>query len=127
LNDRPASYVRNHDGDSVTVMIDQGFYDRKQINIRLANVWAPKLDQEGGTPVKYFVQDWFARHMVKNFGTKWPFLVVTHMTSANAEVKSFDRFVADVMTRDGKSHLNSDLMHFIVDMGYAGGTGAPTR
>lgn len=126
MHDRPAQYVRNHDGDSVTMVLDQGFYDTKQINIRLANVWAPEEDEDGYVPVKYFVSDWFARHLVRAT-SRWPFIVYTHRTSKGTEVKTFDRYVANIETVDGKHNLNSDVMHFIVEQGYTGGTGAPVR
>lgn len=121
--DRRAEYVSNHDGDTVTVVLDQGFYDTKQVNLRLANVWAPELAQIGGREVKKYVNTWFLDRVYSTKG-QWQFIVVTYKTSTEHELKTFDRYVADVMTKDGKDHLNSDVMKFIVDSGYPGGTGS---
>lgn len=127
MNDRRARYVRNHDGDSVTMLLDQGFYQTFQPNIRLANVWAPESGDDGYTDVKYFVRDWFMDHMIRGGTTKWPFIVTTHQTSADTDVKTFDRFVADITTRDGRHSLNSEVMRFILENGYPLGAGAPIR
>lgn len=128
MHDRPAQFIRNHDGDTVTMVLDQDFYDRKQINIRLANVWAPDGKQDGVVDVTYFVRDWFMRHMVKKTKkTDFNFIVYTHVTSVGSPLKTFDRYVADVTSLDGKHHLNSDVMKFITDMGYDGGIGAIKR
>jgi len=128
MHDRPARYIENHDGDSVTLLIDQDFFDSKQINIRLANVWAPELGKdEGAEECQEFVADWFLRQIVATGHSKWDCIVITHQTSTGNEKKTLDRFVADVMSADGKEHLNSDVMAFITERGYSGGTGAPTR
>lgn len=126
MHDRPAQFVKNHDGDSVTMLLDQDYFDMKKISIRLANVWAPELSQLGGVAVKHYVTDWFADRLPFALDA-WNFIVITYVTSVGTPLKTFDRFVADVMTIDGKHHLNSDVMRFIVEQGYTGGTGAPVR
>lgn len=118
---RPAKFVENHDGDTVTVVLDQGFYDTKQINLRLANTWAPELKDHGGHEVQLYVQGWFQ----SRGGAKWPFVVTTYETSTGNDLKTFERYVADVVCVKDGAHLNSDVMHYIVDQGYTGGTGAP--
>lgn len=125
MHDRPAKYVENHDGDSVTMLLDQDFFDTKQINIRLANVWAPEMNKdEGAEEVQRFVFEWFNRRITaKNDG--WDFMVITHQTSTGKEKKTLDRFVADVMSADGKEHLNSEVMAYIIEKGYPRGVGAP--
>ena len=122
--DRRADFLSNHDGDTVTMVLDQGFYDTKQINIRLANVWAPELKQAGGVETRNFVTHWFEDRFIKGV---WSFVVVTYRTKAGREIKTFDRYVADVLSVDGTSHLNSDVMKFIADMGYDGGVGSPEK
>jgi endonuclease YncB( thermonuclease family) len=125
MHDRPAKYADNHDGDTVTMMLDQDFFDTKTINIRLANVWAPETDQDGGLEVQAFVAHWFK--LRARGGGKWPFVVHTMQTRNDTEVLSFNRFVATVMTADGKHSLNSEVMEFITDRGYGGGIGSIAR
>lgn len=126
MHDRPARYVKNTDGDSVTMLLDQDYYDFKQVNIRLANVWAPDGDQEGVLETKWFVQDWFMTHLVHAV-TPWNFIVYSAVTRKGTMVKTFDRYVADITTMDGKHHLNSDVMKFLLEHGYEGGIGAISR
>lgn len=123
MHDRRAKYVENHDGDSVTMLLDQDFYDFKQINIRLANTWAPELKDVGGFEVANYVRTWFKAYDV----TKWGFLVLTHRTRTDKETMTLGRYVADIMTIDEAFHLNSDVMKFIVDRGYTGGIGSISR
>lgn len=118
---RPAKYVSNHDGDTVTVILDQGFYDTKQINLRLANVWAPELREKGGADVMAWVGHWFSIRA----GSGWDFEVTTYVTRSGHELTTFERYVADVRCPVDGSHLNSDVMHYISNQGYSGGTGAP--
>lgn len=128
MHDRPAKYVSNHDGDTVTVILDQDFYDNKQINLRLANVWAPELHQPGGEDVRAFVFKWFVDRVQAAPHDAWPFMVYTHQTpKGDRELKTFDRYVATVMTFDEKQSLNADVMKYILEKGYSGGTGAPVK
>lgn len=122
MHDRPAQFIENHDGDTVTMLLDQDFYDRKQINIRLANVWAPESYEYGGADVQQFVDSWFEERVKR--GGKWPFIVYTDVTKKGTQVKSFDRYVGTVMTADLKESLNSDIMRYIVEKGYGGGIGS---
>lgn len=120
--DRRAHYLENHDGDTVTMLLDQGFHDFKQVNIRLANVWAPESKQEGGLETKLFVADWFKSRATKGM---WDFIVFTHrMLKADREQTTFDRYVATVLSADSTASVNSDTMKFIVERGYPGGVGA---
>lgn len=120
---RPARFISNHDGDTVTVVLDQGFYDTKQITLRLANVWAPELKDKGGMVVWAFVSQWFTKRMSDN---DWDFIVTTYQTKTGNDVKTLDRYVADVVAVKDGAHLNSDIMKYVAEKGYSGGTGAPS-
>lgn len=119
MYDRPARYVSHHDGDTITLLIDQGFYDRKQIDVRLANVWAPELNEPGGNEVRGYLG--FVIHSVPV--EEWPFVVHFHKTKTGKDIKSFDRYVATVMIKDGNNSLNSLIMQYISDKGFTGGIG----
>jgi hypothetical protein len=123
MHDRRAQYIENHDGDSVTMLLDQDFYDFKQINIRLANTWAPELKDVGGMEVANFVRVWFKTYSV----SKWGFLVFTHRTRTDRETMTLGRYVADIYTIDMTFHLNSDVMKYIADNNYTGGIGSISR
>lgn len=128
MHDRRARYVSNHDGDTVTMTLDQDFYDTKTINIRLANTWAPEMKDEGGEQVMWFVNQWFTKHIVRLASvTTWPFLVVTHRTRTDHETMTLGRYVADISTIDTNESLNSAVMKYIVDQGFSGGIGAIVR
>lgn len=128
MHDKRARYVEHNDGDSVTMMLDQDFWDTKTINIRLANVWAPETNEDGGDDVRVFVYHWFIKHITRAADkTTWPFLVITHKTRTDKEKMSLGRYVADIMTIDGQNHLNSDVMKYILDRGYTGGIGSISR
>lgn len=126
MYDRRAKFVNNYDGDSVVMMLDQGFMDTKTINIRLANVWAPELREPGGELVAKYVADWFLNRIVR-LDRPWPFLVITYRTRSDREQITLGRYVADVLTVDGEDHLNSDVMRYISEKSFSGGTGAPAR
>lgn len=123
MHDRPARFVENHDGDSVTMLLDQGFRQTVEIDIRLANVWAPELKDPGGPDVQAYLLSLLD---AASFSGKWPFVVQPHMTRSGKYVMSFARYVATVKMPDGES-LNSKLMRYIVEHDYLGGTGAPVR
>lgn len=121
--ERPARFVSNHDGDTVTMLLDQGFRQTVEIDIRLANVWAPELKDPGGPEV---LAELVHLVDVASFSGKWPFVVQPHLTRSGKYVMSFGRYVATVKMPDGES-LNSKLMRYIVENDFLGGTGAPVR
>lgn len=123
--DRPARFHSNHDGDTVTMILDQGFYDTKQITLRLANVWAPELIKDtGGPEVWSFVFQWFTKRLSDN---GWDFVVTTYLTKTGRDVKTLDRYVADVVAVKDGAHLNSDVMKYVAEKGYSGGIGSPSK
>jgi len=118
--DRRAQYLGNHDGDSCQMFLDQGYFDRKVIEVRLLDVWAPELNQRGGMETRDFVRDWFLSN-IKD-GDAWPFIVTTmRMKVADREQKTFDRYVATVTTRNPDYSLNKLVNAFVKDNGYGSG------
>jgi hypothetical protein len=122
--DNRAQYVDNHDGDNATMILDYGRSLHQQLEIRLANVWAPELSDPGGLEVQVFVRRWFLRHSK----LRWPFIVWSHrMKEADKEQMTFNRYVGTITTADGKRTLNTEVMAFIVANGYTGGIGSIVR
>lgn len=122
--DNRAQYVDNHDGDNATMILDYGRSLHQQLEIRLANVWAPELKDPGGIEVRTFVKRWFARYA----SPKWPFIVWSHrMVEADKEQMTFNRYVGTITTADGKRTLNTEVMAYIVQMGFTGGIGSIAR
>lgn len=120
--DRRARFVSNHDGDTVTMILDQGFKDEKEIDVRLFGVFAPELSQPGGKECKGFVENWFLSNEID--GQDWNFIVTTiRMKRADAEQMTFDRYVAVITTIDGSDNLNIAIQSFINENGYSGGVG----
>lgn len=122
--DRRASYVSNHDGDTVTVVLDQGFNDTKTLDIRLFGVYAPELSERGGPECQKFVQDWFGEQISRVVGD-WSFIVTTmRMKKADHEQMTFTRYVGMITSLDGSQSLNALVTQYILDNNFPGGVGS---
>lgn len=111
-----------HDGDTLTVVLDQGFGDTKLIKLRLLNTFAPELSQPGGQETRQFVIDWLAKN--KGTGT-WNYVVTTARTpKSDTEQETFGRYVGVLTNTQGTENLNLAVTQFVRDNGYGGGTGA---
>ena len=120
--DKRAKVLSNHDGDTLTMSLDQGFGDSKEINVRLLGVFAPELKQVGGKETQQFVADWVSQN---SLGYKWPFIVTTiRGPRSDKETATLGRFVGVVETIDHGCNLNTDVMAFVQKNGYMGGTGS---
>lgn len=86
---RPLSIT---DGDTLRVECDCGFYGRHEVAIRLAGFSAPETHEAGG--------DEATRRLmlaVESGVGEWPLRVATlQRETVVREVRSFERFVADV-------------------------------
>lgn len=123
--DRRARYVSNHDGDTVTVVLDQGFDDTKTIDIRLFGVYAPELDQRGGPECRKFVTDWFVEQMGSVNTSNWSVIVTTiRMKKADHEQMTFTRYVGIITSLDGSQNLNALVSQYILDNNFPGGVGS---
>jgi len=116
--------IRNiHDGDTLTVVLDQGFGDTKEIKVRLLGVFAPELSDAGGPETRDFVISWLGSRVTPTM--TWPFVVTTARTKvSDKEVETLGRYVGTLTTLDGTDNLNVDVMDFIRSKGYGGGTGS---
>lgn len=121
--DKRAAVHHIHDGDTLTVVLDQGFGDSKELTLRLLGVYAPELKQVGGPETLDFVQSWINQHLKPSL--TWPFVVTTARTKvSDKEVTTLGRYVGTLTSLDGTDNLNVDVMQFIHDKGYGGGTGS---
>lgn len=120
--DKRAQLISVHDGDTVRLLLDQGFYDTKQINVRLLNVFAPELKQVGGADCRDFVESWFTQ--LTPFGTWNCIVTTTRLKTADKEDTSFDRYVGVITSLDGTRNLNLEVQAYIKVKGYPGGTGS---
>jgi hypothetical protein len=119
--DRRARVFSPHDGDTLLVILDQGFGDTKAIHLRLLHTFAPELDEPGGPETLAFVQNWLDKHDPD--GTEWPFVVVTERVKDEHELMTFARYVGTLTDPAGKS-LNEAVTAFVKEHGYGGGTGS---
>lgn len=123
--DRRARYVSNHDGDTVTVVLDQGFNDTKTLDIRLYGVFAPELDEHGGRECRDFVTKWFVEQMEDVKTSGWNFIVNTmRMRRTDSEQMTFTRYVGIITSLDGSQNLNALVTQFIIDNNFPGGVGS---
>lgn len=119
--DKRAKLIRVKDGDTLIAVLDQGFGETTELDLRLFGVWAPESSQKGGPETKAFVEKWFASLPE----TKWPFIVTTvRMKYTDKEQMSFSRYIGIVTSIDGSQNLNLDIQQFVIDHKYPGGTGS---
>lgn len=108
-----------HDGDTITVLLDTGFSNRRvETALRLLDVYAPELSQPGGQECRNFVVTWIAH---RNTG-EWPFVCTTARIKSDAhEVTTLGRFVGTLTS--GIESLNDAITEFIAANGFGGGIG----
>lgn len=113
-----------HDGDTVTVTLDQGFGDTKEgIRVRLLGVGAPELKQAGGLETRDFVTEWFAKYTVPSL--RFSFVMTTARgPRSDREITTLERYVGTVETIDHIHNLNMDVQDFISKSNYPGGIGS---
>ena len=110
-----------HDGDTVTVIVDRGVDETAQWDVRLKDVWAPELRQDGGRECRDHALGWIRDH---GDGTDWPLLLETFRTvRSDREVMTLGRYVGVVKDAGGSS-LNVAITGFVVEHGYDGGIGS---
>jgi endonuclease YncB( thermonuclease family) len=100
-----------HDGDTVRLRIDNGFGSRAVEWIRLVDVRAPELREEGGAQARADVAAWFAEHAPDGIVK-----VTTYRTSAPLEIRfrqSFTRYLGLITAPDG-----AELNRYLIDKGY---------
>jgi endonuclease YncB( thermonuclease family) len=121
--DRRAKVLAVKDGDTLRVVLDQGFGDAKTIDLRLLDTWAPEKDEPGGPETREYVETWLNEHDPD--GDEWPFVVTVDRNRAGTrEVVTFGRYVGTLTAFDGYSILNEDVNAFVASMGYGHGIGA---
>lgn len=99
-----AQPIRAVDGDSLIVLADTGFNGRHEVNIRIADLNAPELDEPGGKDAANKLSLFINRHAFHPHEfpvSSWPLRVVTRQRErVVSEVRSFERYVADVFVVD---------------------------
>ena len=122
--DKRAFVTSVHDGDTITVTLDQGYGDLKEnMKIRLGVVYAPELSQPGGPETRQFVVDWLARYALP---VRFPFVVTTARgPRSDKELTTLERYISLVETLDHSHNLNMDVQAFVTAQGYGGGIGTP--
>jgi hypothetical protein len=113
-----AKLLEVHDGDTAKFAIDHGFGEDAKEWIRLRDVWAPEVDEPGGSEATADCQGWFREHAPDGYVQ-----VTTFRTSTPLEIRfrqSFTRYIGIVTAFNG-SELNS----YLIDKGYVARGGAP--
>jgi hypothetical protein len=107
-----------HDGDTVKLLIDQGFEGRAEKWIRLAGVSAPEISEPGGSTCRAFVIGWLDKRAQVPGGPppvlsrlRWPLRVVTDKTQAiePIQVQSFTRYVGWIYDLATGESLNEQV------------------
>jgi hypothetical protein len=110
--DYRARCLRVHDGDTLTLLIDQGLHSRQEEQIRLVDVFAPELSQLGGNETRTFAQNWVNTWSV---GLIWPLYVITEKNTNPEpdEKRTFTRYIGKVYSIQSKSCLNDQVSAFL--------------
>ena len=105
-----ATLVRVIDGDTYWLMVDLGLRVFHRDKFRLLDVDTPEVygknrEPERGGAASQFVKDWFAKHGGE-------VVVKTHsaLTRKGDEKKTFDRWLAEVFSPDGKESLGDAIV-----------------
>lgn len=106
--DKRAEHLKTIDGNSVKLVLDQGFGDTKLVTVRLLGIYSQELNQPGGPECKKFVDEWFDKH---GSSDRWSFVVTTSQLPSGEIVA----LITDIMN---SSNLNAELAEFIQVNGY---------
>lgn len=122
--DRRAKVLSVHDGDTLTVVLDQGFGQMTQITLCLFGVFAPELTQSGGKEATEYVKNWLASFPDKV--SEWPIIVTTMRTpQSDTEVQTMGRYVGVVESLDHTHNLNVEAEAYYTSKGFLKGIGGP--
>jgi len=116
--DKRARVVDVHDGDTITVLLDQGFDDYAQRTLRLEDVYAPELAQPGGPETRRALVEWLTGRSAGS----WPYIVTTIRTRTDRDRTTLGRYVARLSTPAGEE-LNAYLIEWLRVAGYGPGIG----
>jgi hypothetical protein len=100
--DKRAEHLKTVDGNTVKMVLDQGFGDTKLVTVRLLGIYTqePKC--------KEFVDDWFDKH---RSAARWAYIVTTTQLDSG-------EFVVSITDIGINSNLNAELAEFIHVNGY---------
>jgi endonuclease YncB( thermonuclease family) len=117
--DYRASVLKVKDGDTLRVLLDRGFDETKEIDLRLFDTWAPEKTDSGGPETKAHATEW----VDERSEGRWPFVVILERTKrGDHEVSTLGRYVGTLLDPQGDS-LNSAVTAFVSARGYGHGTG----
>lgn len=111
-----AQLIGNHDGDTMTVLLDQLYNGRTEQKLRLADVPAPEVNQVGGSEATAQTNAWLHRVTTRDPARRWPLGVLSQPTKRKAEpeqVRTFVRYVSYVYDIATGACLNQHLIDFL--------------
>lgn len=91
----PCAVIRVVDGDTVDLLIDQGFKEYKQIRVRLYGIDTPERRQDGHHEATAYVYDWINNEGSGGWfrlGAGFPLL----FESVDGDVDSFGRYLGRI-------------------------------
>lgn len=99
---RNARFVANHDGDTVTLLIDGGYdtFVQPKKGFRVLGENAPELADPGGKASRDWVAAWFAPHPGD---ASWPFVVQT----VEDKTEKYGRWLAGIWRKRDGAYLTA--------------------
>lgn len=105
--------VEVHDGDTLTMNIDQGLNGHQYEALRLVDCWAPELNEPGGVAARDFLAAFCSVG-----GLQWR--VFTFKAGKRGrEKRTFTRYVADVHFYPPATDGSTTLSELMVNNGFA--------
>lgn len=108
-----ATPLRVIDGDTLELLIDNGFSSRQQETIRLLNVYAPESKELGGPETKAYIEQWLATYIDTTL--RWPLHLYTYPSSSFEpnERRTFTRYLAEVWDHRLTRSLNESIAGYV--------------
>jgi endonuclease YncB( thermonuclease family) len=98
-----AKPIRVIDGDTMVVLCDTGFSGRHEAHIRIAGLLAPEWNEPGGMEATGKLRS-VMNGLIPSW--EWPLRIISRQKeTVVSEVRSFERFVADIYILDGMQEL----------------------
>lgn len=97
------------DGDTVVLVVDNGFYNREHHSFRLTDVNTPEIftkdaeEKAKGYVAKSEIAEWFIK-TAECSQDEWSLIIVTDKNK-----QTFNRYIADIYCAECEDHLNTHM------------------
>lgn len=101
-----ASYIDNHDGDTVTLLVSLGFEVRLVAVVRVAGINAPELATPAGPPAQQFAAAWLASAGPDH----WPLVLASQKALTAIGTEKYGRWLGQIWRVSDGQELGAALL-----------------